>query len=157
MFPPARIVAGDQLPDSDTVSRYCSPSNYDLTEDEPKLGAFQLTEAEKRGNCPSSSVNRLQFFQQQSLASAVDCVRQEFIAYRYKLSKNGRFIAFGVRDAKDAALRKNLQLVFRYTPDPPMYSHSSIYNLPVDGNLVREVATAMKRQIRILHTAKAVL
>ena len=156
MSPPAKIVAGNQLPDSDTVSRYCSPSNYDLTEDEPKLGAFQLTEADKQEVCPSSSVNRLQYFQQQSLASAVDCVRQEFVEYGYRLSKNGRFIAFGVRDAKDAALRKNQQLEIRYTPDPPMYSHSSIYNLPEDDNLVREVATSMKRHIRILHTANAV-
>ena len=157
MYPPARIVAGNQLPDNDTVSRYCSPSNYDIREDEPKLGAFQLTEAERQENCPSSSVNRIQYFPQQCLASAVGCVRQEFIAYGYNLRENGRFIAFGVRDAKDAVLRKNCHLVFQFTPDPPMNSHSSIYNLPVDDIQAREVATAMKRHITILHTAKAVV
>ena len=157
MYQPARLTAGDQLPDSDTVSRYCSPSNYDLTEGEPKIGAFQLTEKEKQEDCPSSSVNRLEHFPHLSVASAVDCVRQEFIDYCYKLRPNGRFIAFGVRDAKDAALRKNCHLVFRFTPDPPMNSHSSIHNLPVDDIQARVVATAMKRHITILHTAKAIV
>ncbi len=158
MYHSATLEDGDSLPDSDTVSRYCKPSTYDLNNGEPKVGAFQLTERERQEDCPALSVNRIQYFPPQSVASAVDCVRQEFIDYCYELRPNGRFIVFDVEDAKEVALREGYhELMFRFTPDPPMYSHSSICGMPIDRNEERVVATAMKRQITILHTAKAVL
>ena len=158
MYPPTKLVDGDELPDGDTVSRYCKPSTYDLKLGEPKVGAFQLSENERQDDCPALSVNRLQYFPPQSVASAVDCVRQEFKDYCFKTRRNGRFIAFNVEDTKKAVSHhRNYQLVFRYTPDPPMCSHSLMYGMPKDRNEERVVATAIKRHITTLHTAKAVI
>ena len=156
MFPHARLDDGDPLTDTDDVSRYCRPNDYDRVRSEPKLGAFQLRDSEKKKQNPDLSVNRIQHYQVQSVDKAVECIRQEFLADDYGLSKNGRFIVFNVGHAKAAGLQAgNYKLVFRYSPTPPYYSHSSIYNVPVDPIEERVFATGMKRFLKISHTLEA--
>ena len=62
------------LPDSDEVSRYCSPNEYDLTRSEPKVSAFQRKQSE-RNPMRDPSINRLQYFQLEDRDSAVECTR----------------------------------------------------------------------------------
>ena len=88
----------------------------------------------------------------------IECVRMEFLSNEYKLSANGRFVVFNVRHAKDAATEAGkYKIVFKYTPDPPALSHSSIFNLPDDPNEERVIATAIKRLITKSDTYYAVL
>ena len=134
---------GDPLPDSDDVSIYCSPDKYDHRRCEPRLEAFM-----KNPLHDDLSVNRLQHFQLRDKSKAVECITQEFIAYGYTLKVRGRFVVFNVGDAKLAARNsRGCKLEFRYTPNPPLYSHSSIFNLPDDYDDERAVATALKRLI----------
>ena len=158
MFPHSKLNDGDPLPDTDDVSRYCSTNNYDRARKEPKVGAFQLSEAEKKKLNPDLSVNRIQHFQVQSVERAVECIRQEFLTFGYRLSKKGRFIVFNVGDARAVGLQAgNYDLVFKYSPNPPYYSHSSIFNVPVDPNEERVFATGMKRLLKISHTFDGLL
>ena len=151
----AELNTGDPLLDSDEVSRYCSPNDYDLRRCEPKVGAFQRKPSE-RNPLRDPSVNRLQFFQLQDQNSAVECVRQEFLSISYGLKENGRFVVFNVGEAKAAALKAGgYKLVLTYDPDPPIYSHSLISNLPEDLYEERVVATALKRLITKSDTYRA--
>ncbi len=134
---------GDPLPDSDDVSIYCSPDKYDHGRCEPKVEAFM-----KNPLHDDLSVNRLQHFQLLDKCKAVECIIQEFIAYEYTLKVRGRFVVFNVGDAKSAVLNsRGCKLDFRYTPNPPLWSHSSIFDLPDDYDDERAVATALKRLI----------
>ena len=151
MFQNYSLNPGDPLLDSDDVSRYCKPNDYDLRRQEPRLRAFQRRNPSEVG----LSVNRLQHFQMQSLTSAIECVRQEFRRINYSLRKNGRFVVFNVGAAKSEVSNDGYEIRFTYSPDPPVFSHSSICDIPIDPNAERAVATAMKRLIKILHTFEA--
>ena len=137
----------DPLLDSDEASRYCSPNDYDRRRREPKVSAFQRKPSEKNP-LRDPSINRLQFFQLPNRKSAVKCVRQEFLSINYGLRQNGRFVVFNVGEAKAAALEAGgYQVLFTYDPNPPVYSHSLISNLPEDPREELVVATAIKRLI----------
>ena len=149
----ADLDCGDPLLDSDDVSRYCRPKDYDRRLCEPKVSAFQR----KRPSEPDLSINRLQFFGLQDRSSAVERIRQEFKAFCYGLDRKGRFVVFNVGKAKAAAQNVGgYDLVFQYTPNPPMWSHSSIFGLPEDPSEERVVATALKRLITRTDTYHAV-
>ncbi len=148
----ADLNSGDPLLDSDEVSRYCQPNDYDQRLCEPKVSAFQ-----RRPSEIDASINRLQFFGLQDRSSAVECIRQEFRARDYKVRPNGRFVVFNVGAAKAAALKVGCyDLVFQYTPMPPVWSHSSILNLPDDPFEERAVAIAIKRLITKADTYHAI-
>ena len=149
----ANLSPGDSLPDSDDISRYCSPGHYDLRRSEPRVSAFQRKPSERKSSpMGDPSGNRLQYFQLPDHEDAVECVRQEFLSLSppYTLKPKGRFVVFNVGDAK-AAVRRigngDYSISFTYDPAPPMYSHSLISNLPTDINEEREVATALKRLV----------
>ena len=149
----ANLSPDDSLLDSDDISRYCSPSHYDERRSEPRVSAFQRKPSERNSSpMDDPSGNRLQYFQLPDEASAVECVRQEFLSLSppYTLKPKGRFVVFNVGEAK-AAVRRigngNYSISFVYTPDPPMYSHLLISNLPTDINEEREIATAIKRLV----------
>ena len=149
----AELDLGDELLDSDDIGRYCRPNNYDRRRCEPRVSAFQ------RKRCESGplqgmlledelSVNRIQFFQLRDRDRTIECIRHEFLSKPYGLSKNGRFVVFNVGRAKTSALKAGgYQLLILYTPDPPLLSHASIFNLPDDIDEERAVATAIKRLI----------
>ena len=136
------LQCGDLLLDCDEVSRYCSPDRFSQRLGEPKVSAFQ-----KKPTEVDPSVNRLQYFKLRDRSLAVECIKHEFRTNDYTLKPKGRFVVFNVGAAKAAAIKSGYRLVFRFTPDPPVWSHSSIQNFPqdADGDLV--VATALKRLI----------
>lgn len=147
----AKLDEGEPLPDSDDVSRYCSPLHYNHRLSEPLVSAFQRKEAERNSNpMKDPSVNRLQYFQLPDQSSAVECVRQEFHAKSYELKPKGGFVVFNVGDAKVAVQsvgNGNYSISFMYDPAPPLFSHSLMSNLPTDINEEREVAIAIKRLV----------
>lgn len=157
----AELNLGDELLDSDDISRYCRPNTYDRRRCEPRVSAFQRRRCESG---PSQgmlledelSVNRIQFFQLRGRDRAIECTRQEFLSRPYTLVKNGRFVVFNVGKAKVSALEDGgYQLLILYTPDPPLLSHASIFNLPDDIDEERAVATAIKRLITKSGTYRA--
>ena len=143
----AKLNPNDLLLDSDEVSRYCSPTRYDLKRDEPKVNAFQRRESE-RNPMSDPSINRLQHFQLPNRDSSIERIRQDLISLPYKLSKDGRFVVFNVGKAKAAAIKASgFKLDFTYTPKPGNLSHSSIVNLPEALDQELAVAVAIKRLI----------
>ena len=152
----AKLNPSDSLLDSDEVSRYCSPTRYDLKRDEPKVSAFQRRESE-RNPISDPSINRLQYFQLADRESSIEHIRQDFTSLPFKLSRDGRFVVFNVAKAKAAALKAcGVKLGFVYTPKPGNLSHSSIVNLPEDIGRELEVAVAIKRLITRLDIYNAV-
>ena len=126
MFPFATdLGSGDVLPGGDEISRYCSPSRYDRQVDRPKFWAFVRKEGED-----DLSVNRLQFYVGADRAGAIACIRQEYENDCYKLERNGRFVVFNVSTTKSTALEEECEIDIVYTPNPPYFSHSSVYGLP---------------------------
>ena len=148
MSPKSNLKSGDLLPDTDDVSRYCKPNDYDRRLREPKLAAFQRRSPSEE----NLSINRLQYFGLKSIEGAIGCVRDEFLAKEFGLSKNGRFVVFNVGSAKRAIRKGGYNLKFIFDPVPPIYSHSSICDIPHDSLVEREIATALKRLIKISHT-----
>ena len=157
----AELNVDDELLDIDESARYCRPSTYDRGRCEPKVSAF-FRRRYKDGPCkgmPSEnglSVSRIQYFQLSDRTQAVECVRQEYRTRGYDLRRNGRFVVFNVGAARATAMRVGYQLSFLYTPDPPLHSHSLIFDLPDDLNEERKVATALKRLISREDTYDAV-
>jgi len=82
------------VPDNDTVSRYCKPSAVGQ-DGRPLSAAFRLRPGEDY-----LSVNWLEFFDAPDIAVAVECVREVFRNKGYRLRPNGRFAVVGVSPAK---------------------------------------------------------
>lgn len=152
LYPVANdLTAGDSLPDGDEVARYCSPSCYDLEQGEPSVSAFIKEKTQK-----DISVNRLQYYQDQDQAGAVECIRLEVREY-LTLKPKGRFVVFNVAEAKAAVKREGFDISIIYTPtqQPPSPSHSSII-LPTDYDNEVKLATAIVRLITQANTYLAV-
>lgn len=150
-----KLAPGDSLLNTDDVSRYCSPNNYNRVKCEPKLGAFQIDAKDN-----TISVNRLQFHHGASTKGAVDLIRQELLADHYTLRQTGRFVVFKVGTAKQVAAKAGYpDISFIFTPRPPVDSHASIGTLPDGVDESTEVATDLKRAFRrlITHTYPGLL
>ena len=152
LYPAANdLSSGDKLPGSDEVARYCKPSEYDLDENMPLVGAFL-----RRQDEPDLSVNRLQFFQGADRSSAVDCVRAE-VGDHYQLRRNGRFVVLNVGGVQSAAKQNGFDVSIIYTPEPLRPSHSSIVDLPPTRKDELTVAAAFLRLITPADIYTAVL
>ena len=145
----SKLKPGDELPDGNNVVRYCKPSDFDRTQDEPKLSAFQTRPLE-----PDLSVNRLDHYPTQPIQH----VRDEFRAIKYTLKPNGRFVEFNVGRAVEAVKEAGYNITVEYTPKTLQPSHASIIGLPSEadkkGRL--ETATALKQLITREHIHNAV-
>ncbi len=145
------LVWGDPLPDEDEVARYCSPDRYDHGADIPKVAAFM-----RKPDEDDLSVNRLQFFLGQGREGAVGCIRREASDADYKLKPNGKFVVFGVSAAKAIALEEGREIRVIYTPQPPFYSHTSVFGLPDDYDEAIMLAVALVSLITPADTYPAV-
>ena len=149
----AELNVDDELIDSDEAARYCSPGRYDRRRYEPRVGAFMRRRCDEEGPYQGMlreddlSINRIEYYQLSDRDEAIGCVRDEYIEAGYGLSKKGRFVVFNVGAARASAQEKGRQLLILFTPDPPYYSHSSIFNLPDDFDEELAIATALKRLI----------
>ena len=149
----AELDVGDDLIDSDEVARYCSPGRYDRRKNEPRIGALMRRRCVEEGPYlgmlleDELSVNRIEHYQRKDRDEAAGCVRKEYLADGYGLSKKGRFVVFNIGAAIAATLDAGHELLVLFTPAPPYHSHSSIFNLPDDSEEELVVATALKRLI----------
>ena len=151
LYPAATdLLNGDELPSSDEVARYCKPSEYDLGEDMPLVGAFL-----RRGGESDLSVNRLQFFRGADRSSAVGCVRGE-VGPNYALKPTGRFVVLNVGLARSVAKRVGFDINTIYTPKPSRPSHSSVVGLPPTLEEELKIAAAFVRLITSADTYPAV-
>lgn len=145
------LIEGDALPDGDEIARYCKPSAYDSTRNEPSHLAFLDGDDAK-----DVSVNRLQHFPNHDRTGAVNCIRREVGAY-YKLRPNGRFLVLNVADAKKATQRRGLNVTIIYTPKFFRSSHASIGPLPTDYAERVKLAVALVRLITPVDTYPGVV
>lgn len=143
---------GDPLPEQDEVSRYCSYSRLthrkceadNHTQCEPHLRVFSTSTGE-----PDLSVGWIQYFWTDNRDLALAGIRVEFQAIGYSLSKKGRFVIFNVGQAIQVLKDMGYDIKIKYTPRNWQPSHSSIYELPREGDRKRrrETATTLKRLI----------
>ena len=77
-------MTGDQLPDADSVSRYCRPRT--LEDGRPKPSAFHLRPGEEH-----LSVHWLEFFGAPSQALAIERVQATMTNAGFSLARSGRF------------------------------------------------------------------
>ena len=123
LYPAAPLKPLDPLPNTDDISRYCSPDKYDRGIDAPLLTAFFFDE-----DPPELSTNRLQYYSGHTEAGAIGLIREEMTNYPFKLSKDGRFVVLNVGAILTEARRQTIALKVKFTPDPPegKMSHTSI-------------------------------
>lgn len=135
-YPCAPLKPLDSLPDTDDISRYCSPTKFDLKEDAPKLTAFFFEE-----DPPELSTNRLQYYSGQNESGAMGLIRDEVANYPFKLSADGRFVVLNVGAILKEARRLRISLKVLFTPDPPegKMSHTSVIG-PRDLDHMRTAA-----------------
>ena len=142
----------DPLPERDEISRYCSPGRVSHTHCKPdthgrcevRLSAFQTSSKE-----PDLSVNWIQYFVTADRNLALAGTRAEFHAIAYDLRPRGRFVVFNVGEAIHALKSKGYDISIKYSPKKWQPSHSSIYELPREGNREgrRRTAAVLKRLI----------
>lgn len=150
---------GDLLPDDDHVSRYCKPSCFDETASEPTTGAFQRQIRESDLGVVAKeeylSVNWLEFFGTADRETAIEYVREAFLAKGYRVRRNGRFLVLNVGAAKFAASQADgIDLSFAHMPLPDDESHSAISGLPDDD---LDVATELKLLVTDADTFPTIL
>ena len=146
----SEIKAGAPLPNTDEISRYCKPSDFDLKKNEPKVSAFQRAWKQPQ-DCeeppykePFLSVNWLEYFGQIGRERAIDSVRTAFDAKHYEVKMNGRFVVIGISTAKAAAKCFGLDLAIKYKPEADDPSHAGVFGLPDEDEDEIDIAAELK-------------
>ena len=132
-------MTGDPIPESDNVSRYCSPLRVD-DRGMPLPQAFQLRRGEG-----SLSVNWLEYFTTGDLSIAIDMVRAAFHDRGFSLRPNGRFAVLNVAEVKAVGRENSISLLVQHDPRPDDGSHASILGILEDDFLV---AVALAQLVR---------
>ena len=128
------------LPDDDHTSRYCKPTVIDDS-GLPMTSAFELKSGEDY-----LSTNWLEYFDEQDLSSAVQCVRDAFRNKDYNLRPKGRFAVLNVSAAKTAVLEATGKtLCIDHLPLNDDRSHAGIFGYTADDLLVAVELKALVR------------
>ena len=133
-------MTGDRVPDVDHVARYCSPRQVE--NGSPRWGAFQPRVGEDY-----LSVNWLEFFGANDLATAVDEMREVFGA-SFDLRASGRFAVLNVGDAALRVLEDTGYAVrAEHLPTDDNSSHAGIVGYSHDdAEVARTLAEMVRRE-----------
>ena len=138
--------AGDSLPDTDHVVRYCSPSRVSSDGLRPTYNAFLP------GSDGHLSVHWLEYFDAPTTEKALAEVRK---AARYTRRPNGRYAHLGIGEAKQVVKEVcQRELDVRYQPTDDL-SHAGIFGYVNEDEL--EIAKELSRLIRDTDVFPAVL
>ena len=128
---------GDQIPDPDHISRFCRP--LQVADDQIQATAFML-----RSNEESLSVNWLEFLDCSSRDSEIDELRNIYPA-KLKVGARAKLAVLNVGEVREKVLtespdRRRIEVLHDpIEDDVPDPSHSGIYNLREDDELIAEL------------------
>jgi len=132
---------GDKIPDQNHIARYCKPTQ--VSDGQIQATAFMLRTGEE-----SLSVNWLEFLNCSSRESEITEIRN---LYSSKLSVGVRakIAVLNVGEVRQKVLTespdgRNLEVIHDPLIDDP--SHSGIYNLKQDGELIAELILETVRE-----------
>jgi len=133
---------GDKIPDQDHITRYCKPSQAPDGNIQPS--AFML-----RVNEESLSVNWLGYLNCINRESEIAAVREIYKA-KFKVGATAKIVVLNVGEVRQKVLnetpdRRNLDVL--HDPLTDDASHSGIYNLKQDNELIAELILETVRDI----------
>ncbi len=124
----------NKIPDKDHISRYCKPSSTDN-------GEIQATAFLIREKDDSLSVNWLEFLKCKSRKKEIEEIRKIY-SKKLHVSVNAKLAVLNIGKMKkyvatESLDRRNLQI--RHTPSTNDPSHSGIFNVKPDQELIAEL------------------
>ena len=128
---------GDEIPDSDHVSRYCKPSSISLSTGRPTGASFRLRENEA-----FLSINWLEELNQTSRESEINELRQVFKNKPFQVATTGVFAVINVGRTKSSVVEgapDSTVLKFIHEPEDDDPSHSGIFGFTHEENLIAEL------------------
>ena len=136
-------MTGDAVPDDDHVARYCPYGRLAL-DGQPTATAFELKPDEE-----TLSVNWLEFFDFPNRREQIAALRDEFASGTgLRLGPLGRLAVLNVgamrAEVQSAGAGRDLQVLHEPTVKSP--SHSSIYGLQPEEQMIRELLAELARQ-----------
>lgn len=125
---------GDRIPDSHHIGRYCKPSTVEN-------GQIQATAFMLRRDEESLSVNWLEFLNYSNREQEVTELRKTYSS-RLSVGARARIAILNVGEVREKVLKespdgRNLEVLHDPARDDP--SHSGIYNLGYDDELIAEL------------------
>ena len=133
---------GDKIPDQHHVARYCQPKY--ISDEKIQAGAFMVRKDEE-----SLSVNWLEFLNCSSKESQV-AELQNIYSRTLKVRASSKIAVINVGEVREKVLaesldRPNLEVLHDPQVDDP--SHSGIYNLQQNDELIAELILETVREI----------
>ena len=130
---------GEQIPDPDHIARFCRP--LQVADGQIQATAFML-----RSNEPSLSVNWLEFLNCSNRDSEINEIRNVYSA-KLNIGARAKIAVLNVGEVREKILTESLdrrKIEVLHDPDPiedgpPDPSHSGIYNLKQDNELIAEL------------------
>jgi len=127
-------VKGDQIPDSDHIGRFCGPGQ--VADGQIQAGAFMLRSDEKY-----LSVNWLEYLNCSNRENEIVEIRNIYSA-KLKVGARAKIAVLNVGEVREKVLtespdRRNIDIL--HDPEDKDPSHSGIYNLKQDDELIAEL------------------
>ncbi|RJQ46679.1 MAG: hypothetical protein C4538_06305 [Nitrospiraceae bacterium] len=126
---------GDKIPDQDHVARYCSPIH--APEGEIQATAFMLRAVDK-----SLSINWLEYFRCLNREDEIAELRKAYSAKKLIIKAKGKIAVLNVGEVCEKVLTEspnNRKLEILHDPSENDPSHSGIYNIRSDDELIAEL------------------
>lgn len=125
----------DKIPEQDHIARYCKPTTVE--DEQIQATAFMLREGEE-----SLSVNWLEFLNCTSRESEIEEIRSIYSRKLKRVGANAKIAVLNVGEVREKVIkesqdRRNLEVLHNPENDDP--SHSGIYNLKQDNELIAEL------------------
>ncbi|MBW2680969.1 MAG: hypothetical protein JRD01_09550 [Deltaproteobacteria bacterium] len=129
---------GDQIPDPDHIARLCQPKH--VPDGQIQASAFMLKSDEE-----GLSVNWLEFLECSSRDHEIAKIRNVYSLKFNRIGARATIAVINVGEVRERVLtesedRRNLEVLHDPKEDgPPDPSHSEIYNLTQDDELIAEL------------------
>ena len=126
---------GDKIPDENHVARYCSPIHV-------PGGEIQATAFMMRQVDTSLSVNWLEYFKCSSRESEIAELRKAYSAKNLIVKAAGKIAVLNAGEVREKVLTESpdsRKLEVLHNPEEKDPSHSGIYNLRNDDELIAEL------------------
>ncbi|MBN1999786.1 hypothetical protein JW935_19680 [candidate division KSB1 bacterium] len=134
---------GDKIPDRDNIARFCRP--WQAPGGEIQATAFML----RANDDEELSVNWLEFLKCSSREGEIREI-QEIYSKTFSVSKNARIAVLNVGEMRDIVRtesldNRNIEVIHNPIPDGDQ-SHSGVYNLKQDNELIAELILEVVRE-----------
>lgn len=135
---------GDKIPDQNHIARYCKSTQ--VSDGQIQATAFMLRTGEE-----SLSVNWLEFLNCSSRESEITEIRNIYSA-KLNVGVHARIAILNIGEVRKKVLaespdRRNLEVLHDPAPEMNDPSHSGIYNLKQDDELIAELILETVREV----------